>query len=287
MALGVVALSSCSSKTDSNPQAASVTANNVTLTAAQRAAHSALHRSRRPRFTKRSRPPASSTSTTTRRPACWRPSPARSRGCSFPSATQVKEGDCRWRPWIRRTSPRPSAPIARRSRPPRPTAELADLDKDLLAASRRFPARSGPGANRRRQRRSRPRRRPAGARLAAASIRRPSRPFRKVEPVSRAAGVIRSPIAGTVVEKLITPGQLLQAGTTPCFTVADLSRVWVMAQLFGSDLASVSVGDPAEVVTGDRCEQLLRDGRQHLGAGGSRHPFGAGARGGRQSRRAS
>jgi cobalt-zinc-cadmium efflux system membrane fusion protein len=30
--------------------------------------------------------------------------------------------------------------------------------------------------------------------------------------------VIRSPIAGTVVEKLITPGQLLQAGTTPCFT---------------------------------------------------------------------
>ena len=32
------------------------------------------------------------------------------------------------------------------------------------------------------------------------------------------------------MEKLITPGQLLQAGTTPCFTVADLSRVWVMAQ---------------------------------------------------------
>ncbi len=62
--------------------------------------------------------------------------------------------------------------------------------------------------------------------------------------------MIRSPIAGTVVEKLITPGELLEAGTTPCFTVADLSRVWVMAQIFGSDLASVSVGDPAEVVTG-------------------------------------
>ncbi len=52
------------------------------------------------------------------------------------------------------------------------------------------------------------------------------------------------------MEKLITPGQLLQAGTTPCFTVADLSRVWVMAQVFGSDLASVNVGDPAEVKTG-------------------------------------
>jgi cobalt-zinc-cadmium efflux system membrane fusion protein len=69
-------------------------------------------------------------------------------------------------------------------------------------------------------------------------------------PTSRLEGMIRSPIAGTVVEKLITPGELLQAGSTPCFTVADLSRVWVMAQLFGSDLSSVSVGDPAEVVTG-------------------------------------
>jgi cobalt-zinc-cadmium efflux system membrane fusion protein len=69
-------------------------------------------------------------------------------------------------------------------------------------------------------------------------------------PVARVEGTIRSPISGTVVEKLITPGQLLQAGTTPCFTVADLSRVWVMAQISGSELASVSVGDPAEVVTG-------------------------------------
>jgi cobalt-zinc-cadmium efflux system membrane fusion protein len=70
------------------------------------------------------------------------------------------------------------------------------------------------------------------------------------KPVSRPGGVIRSPIAGTVVEKLITPGELLSAGTTPCFTVADLSRVWVMAQLFGGDLAAISAGDPAEVETG-------------------------------------
>jgi len=63
-------------------------------------------------------------------------------------------------------------------------------------------------------------------------------------------GFIRAPIAGTVVEKLITPGQLLQAGTTPCFTVADLSRVWVMAHLFAPDLAGISTGDPAEINTG-------------------------------------
>jgi cobalt-zinc-cadmium efflux system membrane fusion protein len=63
-------------------------------------------------------------------------------------------------------------------------------------------------------------------------------------------GTIRSPIAGTVAERLITPGQLLQAGTTPSFTVADLSRVWVLAQISTSDLASVRLGDPAEVETG-------------------------------------
>jgi membrane fusion protein, heavy metal efflux system len=63
-------------------------------------------------------------------------------------------------------------------------------------------------------------------------------------------GIVRAPIAGTVVEKLITPGQLLQAGTTACFTVADLSRVWVMAQIFGSELTAIGIGDQAEVITG-------------------------------------
>ena len=76
------------------------------------------------------------------------------------------------------------------------------------------------------------------------------------KPVSRVPGMIRSPIAGTVVERLITPGELLEAGTTPCFTVADLSRVWVMAHLFNTDLGSVSLGDPAEVLTGKTSENF-------------------------------
>jgi cobalt-zinc-cadmium efflux system membrane fusion protein len=68
-------------------------------------------------------------------------------------------------------------------------------------------------------------------------------------PVTNIIGVIRAPLSGTVVEKLITPGQLLQAGTTPCFTVADLAQVWVMADVFESDLPSVQVGDTTEVIT--------------------------------------
>ncbi len=69
-------------------------------------------------------------------------------------------------------------------------------------------------------------------------------------PVAGGGGAIRSPLAGTVVERLITPGQLLQAGTTPCFTVADLSTVWVMANIFETDLPFVAPGDRAEITAG-------------------------------------
>ncbi len=69
------------------------------------------------------------------------------------------------------------------------------------------------------------------------------------KPVPDLTGPIRSPLEGTVVEKLITPGQLLESATTPCFTVADLSQVWVMANIFESDLGAVQEGDTAEIST--------------------------------------
>ncbi|WP_130620901.1 efflux RND transporter periplasmic adaptor subunit [Dyella amyloliquefaciens] len=75
-------------------------------------------------------------------------------------------------------------------------------------------------------------------------------------PIAPISGVIRSPTAGTVVDRQITPGQLLQAGTTPCFTVADMSHVWVMAQVADSDVASVKPGDSADVSTGVDSQRL-------------------------------
>ena len=76
------------------------------------------------------------------------------------------------------------------------------------------------------------------------------------KPVAHVEGTIRAPIAGTVVEKNITPGQLLQAGSTPCFTIADLSKVWVMAQLFGDEVASVHDGDSAQISADDESKGL-------------------------------
>lgn len=75
--------------------------------------------------------------------------------------------------------------------------------------------------------------------------------IRAHKPLALGQGVIRAPIAGTVVEKSIAPGQTLSAGTSPCFTIADTSKMWVMAQLFGADIARVHAGDTATVSTGD------------------------------------
>ncbi len=72
-----------------------------------------------------------------------------------------------------------------------------------------------------------------------------------------ARGVIRSPIEGTLVERAISPGQLLEAGSTPCFTVADISAMWVMANVFESDLESVHIGDTATITTGASREPIM------------------------------
>src|SRR3569833_397782 len=70
-------------------------------------------------------------------------------------------------------------------------------------------------------------------------------------PTAGIAAVIRAPVSGIIVEKQITPGQLLQAGSTPAFTVANLSQVWVLAQLSPSDLASVGLHDAATIDPGN------------------------------------
>ncbi len=69
---------------------------------------------------------------------------------------------------------------------------------------------------------------------------------------SAIAAIIRSPIDGTVVEKLISDGQLLSAGSTPAFTVADLSSMWILASVFANDLPDVTVGAPVQILTDAR-----------------------------------
>src|SRR5213079_2595180 len=54
---------------------------------------------------------------------------------------------------------------------------------------------------------------------------------------------IYSPIAGTVVQRKIGPGQYVNSGASdPVFVIGDLSTVWLIAFVRESDAAFVQVG---------------------------------------------
>jgi cobalt-zinc-cadmium efflux system membrane fusion protein len=57
---------------------------------------------------------------------------------------------------------------------------------------------------------------------------------------------VRSPLAGVVVQKLVSPGLVIQAGMTACFTISDVSTVWVQGHIYDRDLDSIRVGDVVE-----------------------------------------
>ena len=54
---------------------------------------------------------------------------------------------------------------------------------------------------------------------------------------------------GEIVERLVGPGQLLQTGATQCFTISNTNTVWVLVNVYQSDLPYVHVGDPVEINT--------------------------------------
>ncbi|HEX8835584.1 MAG TPA: efflux RND transporter periplasmic adaptor subunit [Candidatus Acidoferrum sp.] len=58
-----------------------------------------------------------------------------------------------------------------------------------------------------------------------------------------------APVSGEVVERLVGPGQLLQAGATQVFTISDMSTVWVLVNVYQSDVAYVHVGDSVDITT--------------------------------------
>lgn len=57
---------------------------------------------------------------------------------------------------------------------------------------------------------------------------------------------IYSPVSGYVTERNALPNLYVQPETR-LYTVADLSKVWVMAQIFQNDAARIKPGDPAEI----------------------------------------
>jgi cobalt-zinc-cadmium efflux system membrane fusion protein len=63
-----------------------------------------------------------------------------------------------------------------------------------------------------------------------------------------------APVSGEVVERLVGPGQLLQAGATQVFTISDMSTVWVLVNVYQSDMAYVHSGDSVDIRTDSYAE---------------------------------
>lgn len=58
-----------------------------------------------------------------------------------------------------------------------------------------------------------------------------------------------APVSGMVTDRLVGPGQLLASGSTQCFTISDMSTVWVLLNVYQSDLGAVRVGDSVDITT--------------------------------------
>jgi membrane fusion protein, heavy metal efflux system len=60
---------------------------------------------------------------------------------------------------------------------------------------------------------------------------------------------LRAPIAGTIVEQNVAGGEALKSpdSAPSLLTIADLSHVWVLCDVYENNLADVQVGDAAEV----------------------------------------
>jgi membrane fusion protein, heavy metal efflux system len=60
---------------------------------------------------------------------------------------------------------------------------------------------------------------------------------------------VRAPLGGTVIERSVTAGQFVGPETGPLVVVADLSTVWVQAEVFERDLGKIKIGQHADVTT--------------------------------------
>jgi len=74
-------------------------------------------------------------------------------------------------------------------------------------------------------------------------------PDQVMQPRSSPELPVLAPIGGEVVERLVAPGQVIQAGTTQAFTISNMSTVWVLANVYQQDLPYVRAGDPVTIVT--------------------------------------
>jgi cobalt-zinc-cadmium efflux system membrane fusion protein len=60
--------------------------------------------------------------------------------------------------------------------------------------------------------------------------------------------IVSAPLAGTITARKVGPGQFIrQDNTDPLFTIADLGQMWMIANVYESDIPFISLGQAVEV----------------------------------------
>ena len=78
---------------------------------------------------------------------------------------------------------------------------------------------------------------------------------------------IFAPVSGVITDQEVTNGAAVQAYSTPNpFTISDLSTVWIVCDVYESDMASVRVGEPAEIKLNAYPDKVLKGTISNIGS---------------------
>ena len=78
---------------------------------------------------------------------------------------------------------------------------------------------------------------------------------------------VTSPLAGTITARKVGPGQFIrQDNTDPLFIIADLSQMWMLANVYESDVPWIKVGQPLEVRVMAYPEEVFKATITYIGA---------------------
>ncbi|MGH6848996.1 MAG: efflux RND transporter periplasmic adaptor subunit, partial [Methylocella sp.] len=158
--------------------------------------------------------------------------------------TRLSDIEVRFAGWIRKVYADQTYQVVRQGQPLLTiySPELVTAEQDYLVAKQLLAHSTGPG-------------KPAGWQplLSAADQRLkqwqvPDQEIARLKKTGKIRNEIEidSPVSGFIVDRKAFPNMYVQPGTK-LYSVADLSTVWVYAQVFQSDIGRLKVGDPAAV----------------------------------------
>ena len=78
---------------------------------------------------------------------------------------------------------------------------------------------------------------------------------------------VTAPLAGTITARKVGPGQFIrQDNTDPLFIIADLSHMWMLANVYESDVPWIKIGQPVEVRVMAYPEEVFKATITYIGA---------------------